>query len=82
LAWFDTNIKHIPGISNSAADALSRYPYAQQEMDANATTIINIDNTIYDAMQRSYIDDKLFGPVIQNPKQYPTYTIKNGLIYH
>ena len=30
LTRFDTDIHHIPGVTNSAADALSRYPYAQQ----------------------------------------------------
>jgi RNase H-like domain found in reverse transcriptase len=29
LTRFDANIQHIPGISNAAADALSRYPYVQ-----------------------------------------------------
>jgi hypothetical protein len=29
LSRFDTDIHHIPGITNTAADALSRYPYVQ-----------------------------------------------------
>jgi hypothetical protein len=29
LAQFDTDIKYIPGITNTAADALSTYPYVQ-----------------------------------------------------
>jgi len=45
-------------------------------------TIIDIDKAIYDMVQKSYADDKLFGSVIQNPKQYPAYTTKDGLIYH
>src|SRR5580704_13756799 len=32
LSKFDMDIRYIPGISNSAADALSRYPYVQRNI--------------------------------------------------
>jgi len=89
LARFDTDIHHIPGVSNSAADALSRYPYVQENQESDtetnvdmyALTTIELDNAIYDAVRKSYEGDSLFGPVIRNPEQYPAYTVKNGLIY-
>src|SRR5436190_2861109 len=33
LSQFNADIRHIPGITNSAADALSRYPYVQSHHD-------------------------------------------------
>jgi hypothetical protein len=47
LAQFDTDIKYIPGITNTAADALSRYPYVQESnepADEANEVWINIDD--------------------------------------
>jgi len=94
LTRFDTDIHHIPGVANSAADALSRYSYVQQdqknplkqndeeELNLYALTVIEIDNAIYDAIRETYKEDSLFGPVIKNPEQYPMYAVNDGLIYH
>ena len=82
MAQFDTNIKHIPSISNSAADALFWYPFAQQEIEANAMIIIDIDKAIYNTVWKFYCDNNLFSLVIQNSNQYPVYTVKDELIYY
>jgi len=88
---FDTDIHHIPGISNSAADALSRYPYAQDPEKSsahepitpfvNATSIVEFDKDILASIAKHYKDDGFFGPVIRNPKRYPLYEFKDGLIF-
>jgi len=75
---FDTDIYHIPGISNSAADALSRYPYAQdlEKSSAhepitpfvNATSIVEFDKDVLTSIAKHYEDDGFFGPVIRNPE--------------
>ena len=39
LAQFDTDIKYIPGITNTAADALSRYPYVQDLSEEESNEI-------------------------------------------
>jgi hypothetical protein len=88
LARFDTDIHHIPGISNSAADALSRFPYVQA-IDLKApidehvcvTSIVEFDKDILDSVKAHYENDKLFGQVIQNPERYPLYEINDGLIF-
>jgi len=78
LSNFDFDIKYIPGITNKAADALSRYPYAQ----VNATTMFITDSKIRDEIRKSYREDSFFKPIIENPEQYPLYIIRdNGLIY-
>jgi hypothetical protein len=56
LTRFDTDIRHIPGISNSATDALSCYPYAQApeltsrhnpiSAHIDATSIVEFDEII------------------------------------
>ena len=87
LTRFDTDIHHIPGISNSAADALSRYPYVQgnpesdDNEDIHAISIIEFDKDILESIRSSYKNDKLFGPVIKTPEHYPLFTIDDGLIY-
>ena len=41
---FDTDIKYIPGITNTAADALSRYPYVQDSNEEESHGIwVDID---------------------------------------
>src|SRR5204863_7024433 len=73
LSRFDAEIKHIPGITNSAADALSRYPYvqSQEDLSACAISIVEFDSSILRSVRRSYLEDKLFGPVVANPEHYP-----------
>ena len=39
LAQFDTDIKYIPGITNTTADALSRYPYVQDSSEEESNEI-------------------------------------------
>ena len=93
LTRFDMDIHYLPGMTNSAADALSRYPHVQQpEKDSVPaedlvevcliTTAAEVDLDIMDAIRMAYRDDKLFGPVITSPKRYPAYSIRDGLIYH
>src|SRR5438045_1295527 len=84
LSDFDFDIKYIPGITNKAADALSRYHHAQSNSDlqVNAITVSASDPKIRDEIQKSYHEDKFFKPVIENPEQYPLYTVQeNGIIY-
>jgi len=93
LARFDMNICYIPGITNSVADALSRYPHVQQlEKDHTpAESLVEVclitmgaevDSDIMEAIKTAYTEDRLFGPVIMNPERYPAYSIHVGLIYH
>jgi hypothetical protein len=87
LSRFDTDIRHIPGISNSAADALSRYPYVQssndiQDLQVCAVSSVEFDSDILKSVRSSYKDDKLFGPVIRNPERYGAiWQIEEGLIF-
>ena len=80
LSRFDFDIHHIPGIANSAADALSRYPYTQLGT-VSAITSIAIDAAILQSVKKAYVDDKLFGPVISNPEHYPAYTLVDEALY-
>ena len=80
LANFDFDIAHIPGISNTAADALSRYPFAQESV--NEILTIEIDPQITTRIIKAYKEDTLFGPVIRNPTQYSMYEVTDaGLLY-
>ena len=87
------DIRYIPGVTNSAADALSRYPHVQRpETDLTPiedlvevcliTAAAEIDSDIIDAIKAAYADDGLFGPVIANPERYPAYSLQDGLLYH
>jgi hypothetical protein len=81
LSNFDFDIKYIPGITNKAADALSRYPHAQISQ-TNALTMSTSDPKIREDIRKSYYQDNFFKPIIENPEQYPLYTVReNGLIY-
>jgi hypothetical protein len=80
LSRFDTTIRHIPGITNSAADALSRYPYVQASV--NSTSVIEFDEEILNSVRRTLPGDSLFGPVVQNPDRYPLYHMKEDLLFH
>jgi hypothetical protein len=91
LTRFDIDIHHIPGISNSTADALSRYPCAQAlELASNydlilthidATSIVEFDETILASVRDHYRSDTFFGPVTLHSKRYPLYEFKEGLIF-
>ena len=83
LSHFNANIHHIPGISNSAADALSRYPYVQpsEDLSACAVSIVEFDGTILKDIRRAYKDDRLFGPVIENPERYPLFQFEEGFLF-
>ena len=91
MTRFDTDIRHIPGISNSAADALSRYPYAQDPKQSsshdpisaylNATSVIEFDEAILKSVQDHYGKDSLLGPILENPERYPLYEVKDELIF-
>jgi len=79
LSRFDADIHHIPGIANSAADALSHYPYVQSpdDLSACAISLIEFDSSILKSVRSSYLEDKLFGPVVANPEHYPLYQFED-----
>ena len=87
------DICYIPGVTNSAADALSCYAHMQQLEKDHApaeslvevyliTTDAEVDLDVMDAIKAAYAEDRLFGPVIVNPERYPAFSILDGLIYH
>ena len=88
LSRFDMDIRYIPGISNSAADALSRYPYVQQNIAVpikeeyiDELSTFELDDKVLNSIREHCPSDNLFGPVIESPDQYPLYDIVDGLIY-
>jgi len=74
------NIHYISGISNSAADALSQYPYIQTS-DVNAVFTIKFDSSILSSVKDNYEEDLLFGSVIKNPGNYPLYEVRDRLVF-
>jgi hypothetical protein len=84
LTRFDAQIRHIPGISNSAADALSRYPYVQShdELETNAISVVKFDHQILNDIRKSYEKHQLFGVVVKHPERYPQFQFTDdGLLY-
>ena len=83
LSRFNADIHHIPGISNSAADALSRYPYVQpaEDLSVCAISMIEFDSSILKSIRSSLPKDRLFGPVIANPERYPLFQFEEGLLF-
>ena len=94
LTRFDANIQHIPGISNSAADALSRYPYVQPKerrgealqpslvpVSLSPVSLVKFDPDILRSIRTCYLKDGLFAPVVKNPERYPLFQFKDGLLY-
>ena len=75
LTRFDAQIQHIPGISNSAADALSHYLYVQSQEGREATisaiSIVGFNPDIVKEVHLSYPDDSVFAPIIKNPNGTP-----------
>jgi RNase H-like domain found in reverse transcriptase/Reverse transcriptase (RNA-dependent DNA polymerase) len=71
LCDFDFDIRHIPGITNTAADALSCYPYAQQQKEElNSVTTIEIDATVKQKITDAYLKDTFFLPIVEHPEQF------------
>ena len=83
LSQFNADIRHIPGVTNSAADALSRYPYVQthDEVPIAAISQVEFDDSILASIKKSYPVDKLFAPVIENPERYPLFQFEEGLLF-
>ena len=85
LCDFNFDVKYIPGITNTAADALSCYPYAQNQPQEpeqiNAVITIEIDSSVKQKIRKGYEKDTFFVPITEHPEQFPRYEIRDGLIY-
>ena len=79
LSEFDFDIKHIPGISNTAADALSRYPFAQ----VNEVLTVEISPQVIQRIKEAYKNDSFFSPIFQNLSHYSKFydVTSGGLLY-
>jgi RNase H-like domain found in reverse transcriptase/Reverse transcriptase (RNA-dependent DNA polymerase)/Integrase zinc binding domain/Chromo (CHRromatin Organisation MOdifier) domain/Retrotransposon gag protein/Integrase core domain len=81
LCDFDFDIQYIPGITNTTADALSRYPMAQSSAVA-ALSYTEIDPEFVQRLKDAYETDGFFKPILDDISQYPRFQISdNGLIY-
>ena len=88
---FDATIEYIPGVTNTAADALSRYPFVQhstpvtsnpsEDSEINAVSTIHFDKGILESVKACCKTDKIFAPIIQNPERFPAYQVLNDLIF-
>ena len=79
LSQFDFDIRHIPGITNTAADALSRYSFAQ----VNEVLTIEVDPRLIQRIKETYKDDSFFASILNNPGHYAQYYefFNKGLLY-
>jgi len=71
---FDWEVKHIPGVKNHVADALSRRPdFRRKRCNAMALQVMAAGECIED-IKVSIIDDEWFGPIahsVANPSPHP-----------
>ena len=79
LSEFDFNIQHIPSISNTAADVLSRYPFTQ----VNEILTVEIDPKVIRRIKEAYKNDSFFAPILWDPNHYFQYYefSSDGLLY-
>jgi Reverse transcriptase (RNA-dependent DNA polymerase)/RNase H-like domain found in reverse transcriptase/Integrase zinc binding domain/Retroviral aspartyl protease len=84
---YDTDIHHTPGITNSAADALSRYPFVQGKPpeapfdQIYAVSTVEFNTSILESVKAAYKDDSRFSPAIEDPTQYSMFQVVDGLIF-
>ena len=80
LCEFDFDIRHIPGITNTAPDVLSRYPHMQWE-ELNTLSTVAIDQMEIAKIKKAYHEDAIFKLIIEHPEQYAWYTVLDGLLF-
>jgi hypothetical protein len=71
-------------MANSAADALSRYPFVQQEEFKeliSAISTVQFNRQVLDAITSHYATDPFFSHVLANPDRYRFYVVEDGYIY-